>query len=316
MSHTVTSKRLTSSVTARAAVQVSLLILLDILLILLLPANRATMHAYGFSSLEYRVVLFAVSLPVMVVWLAAFIGYAHLKQYAGIMSKTNEGAYFDRLATGCSWLAWSLPVSAIVSLTLGAATNQWPSFYPKAVIMSNYLNLILPLVAFSIIGEASRGLINYAKVRLSLANTRSVIVLFLLIGVFYCYLTFKHFNLTSLASSSNSYYLPVWLLVVSVIIPYLYAWFSGILAAYEINLFNQQANGVIYRKALRLLVAGLLIIIISFIAIQYLNSLHPDIGRLALNYQMALILSFRVISGIGFALMTIGALQLKKIEEI
>jgi hypothetical protein len=217
---------------------------------------------------------------------------------------------------GCGWLAWSLPVSALLMLVLSAAADQWPSLYSAAVIISNYVNMALSVIAFSIIGGASRGLVNQAKLKFSLGSVRSIIVLFLIAGVTYCYLTFRHFDLTSLNSTHNSYYLAIWLMVISVMIPYLYAWFSGLLAAYEIDLFSKRADGVLYRQALRLLVIGLLTIIISFVALQYMNSLHPGIGPLSLNYQTVLTLIFRIIGGAGFILLALGALRLKKIEEV
>jgi hypothetical protein len=141
-------------------------------------------------------------------------------------------------------------------------------------------------------------------------------VFFLVAGVLYCYLIFRHLDLTSLSSASNSYFLPIWLIVVSVIIPYLYAWFSGLLAAYEINLFGNHTDGFLYRRALRLLVAGLTAIILSFIALQYISSVEPSKGHLVLGYRLVLIIIFRIVGGGGFLLLAMGADRLKKIEEV
>lgn len=312
----MTASKPNDRLTVQAFQQVALLVLIEVVLIFILPANQAAMHMYHLSSLQYRIVLFAVTLPTLVTWWAAFLGFATLRQYVNTIQDTPEEPYFSRLAQGCGWLAWSLPVSAILMLVLSATADQWPSLYSTAVIISNYVNLVLSVIAFSIIGGASRGLVNLAKLKFSLASVRSIIVLFLLGGVSYCYLTFRHFDLTSLNSTHNAYYLAIWLMVISVMIPYLYAWFSGLLAAYEIDLFSKRTDGVLYRQALRLLVIGLLTIIVSFVALQYMNSLHPGIGPLSLNYQMVLTSVFRVIGGAGFVALAFGALQLKKIEEV
>ena len=312
----MTASKPAARLTVQAFQQVALLILVEVSLIFVLPANQAALRLYHLSPLEYHIILFAVTLPTLVTWWAAFLGFATLRQYVYAIQATPEEPYFSKLALGCSWLAWSLPASAILMLVLSAAADQWPAFYSSAVIISNYANLALSLIAFTIIGGASRGLVNQAKLKFSLASVRSIILLFLLAGVSYCYLTFRHFDLTSLNSTHNAYYLAIWLMVISVMIPYLYAWFSGLLAAYEIDLFSKHTDGVLYRQALRLLVIGLLTIIVSFVALQYMNSLHPDIGPLSLIYQMVLTSLFRVTSGVGFVMLALGASRLKKIEEV
>lgn len=293
-----------------------LLVVAYVTLIFVLPASRATMRTYHLSPLEYRCIFLAVQLPSLLAWLAAFFGAAKLRQYVYLVRKAPEGPYFNKLANGSSWLAWSLPIPAIASLLLNAIANHWQGFYSTSIIASNYLNLILPLVAFTVIGSASLGLLRQAKLNFSLANARTIMVSFLVAGVLYCYLTFQRFDLTSLGSTANPYFLPIWLMVLSVIIPYLYAWFVGLLAAYEITLVSRQTTGILYRQALQLLVFGLVAIIVSSIALQYMNSVQPRVGHLVLGYQLVLASTFRIIGGGGFVLMALGATRLKKIEEV
>lgn len=312
----MTSNRQTTQLTKLALRKAGMLVIIYIILIFLLPASQATMRAYHLTPLEYRSIFLAVMLPSLLAWLAAFFGAAKLRQYVRLVRKTPEGPSFDKLATGSSWLAWSLAAPAIASLLLNAIANQWTGFYSSSIIISNYLNLALPLIAFTIIGNASLGLVRQAKLSFSLANTRTIMVLFLAAGVLYCYLTFQHFDLTSLSSAANPYFLPIWLMVLSVIIPYLYAWFVGLLAAYEIILVSKQTKGVLYRQALLWLVVGLVAIIASSIALQYMNSVQPRVGHLVLGYQLLLTSAFRVTSGGGFVMMAVGASRLKKIEEV
>ncbi len=310
------SKKLTANHTQRALQSSTLLVLIYTILIFLLPTNQNTILTYHLSSINYRIIAFVIALPAMLSWFAAFIGYVELHEYAHSIRKTQEGEHFNRLAAGCTWLAWSLPVPIIISLLLNAASSKWTNLQGAAIIISNYLNLLLPLIAFSIIGTASRGLLDDAKLKFSLASARIIVFLFLGAGVLYCYLTFRTFDSTSLASTDNPYFLPIWLLVLTVTIPYLYAWFIGILAAYEISLFSKHLSGVLYRQALRLLVGGLIAVIVSSIALQYINSVQPRVSYLIVDYRLGLTALFRVIGGGGFVLLTLGALRLKKIEEV
>src|SRR5512146_1579018 len=148
-------------------------------LIFLLPANRETMKAFHLSPLGYRTALLTVTLPLIASWLVAFAGYARLREYVLLVRRAPEGTHLDKLATGNTWLAWSLTVPAIIALLLNALGNQWPVFYPASVIITNYLNLLFALVAFSIIGIASRGLVNRADLKFSLVTSRVIVLSFL-----------------------------------------------------------------------------------------------------------------------------------------
>ncbi len=313
---TMNRTKISTQLTSRALRHYAWLALFYSALIFLLPANDATRQTYHLSAFEYHIVSFIVALPTLAVWLAAFIGYAQLRNYAVSIRKTPEGIYFDQLAEGVTWLAWSLPVSVIVPYTLNAIANSHPGFHAGAIIISDYISLLLPLVAFSVIAAASRGLLSTVKVRLSLVNTRVLILSFLLLGVLYCFFTFRHFDLTSLGSSHNSYFLPIWLIVLTVTVPYLYAWFMGILASFEITLFRRHVRGVLYKQPLGLVVGGLLTVILSSVALQYIASVDPGTGHLLLNFRLILVLLFRMIGGGGFVLIALGANRLRKIEEV
>lgn len=310
------SAKETSRLTSRALQHYAWLAVFYVLLIFLLPASSATKHAYHFSTLDYHVVSFLVALPTLAVWLAAFVGYAQLRGYAKSIRRTPEGIYFDQMAEGCTWLAWSLPISVIIPLILNAMADHSHSFHAGSIIISNYISLLFPLIAFSIMANASRGLLGTVKARLSLLNVRLIVAIFLLLGVLYCFLTFRHFDLSSLGSSHNPYFLPIWLMVTTVTVPYLYAWFMGILATFEITLFRQHVRGVLYKRPLGLLVGGLLAVILSSVALQYTTSIEPDVGHLVLNYKLAVTLLFRIIGGAGFVLIAIGANRLQKLEEV
>jgi hypothetical protein len=307
---------LAASPTRRAVLVAAGLVLIYAVLIFLLPPSRETMQTYDFGPWQYRIVRLALALPALAAWLAAFLAYASLRRYAHTIRKTPEGGHFDRLATGAGWLAWSLPVTMIGALILSSIGNRWTDFHPAAVIIINYVALLLPLIAFSIIGGATRDLATYAKLKVSLANVRVIMLLFLAAGVSYCLLTFRQFNPTSLTSTDNPYYLPIWLMVLTVIVPYLYAWFVGLLAAYELTLFSKRINGVLYRQALGLLVGGLVAVIGSAITVQYFNSVDPRYGNLVFDYRLLLILLCRLVAVAGFVMIAAGALRLKKIEEV
>lgn len=310
------AKKTTDSLTQRAMQRYLVLAVLYVALIFLLPANSHAMQTYHLSSFEYRVLYLAVAVPSLVVWFVAFYGYARLQEYARVIKRTDEASAFSQLARGYMWLAWSLPVSVITAFVLDAIADHWSGFHAAATILTNYTTLALPLIGFSIVGMASKELISRVNTRLSPMNARGIMLFFVVGGVLYCYLTFRQLHPGSLGSAHNPYFLPIWLMLLTVIIPYLYAWFVGLLAAYEITTYSQQVRGVLYKQALHLLVGGLVVVIAGSILIQYVSSVDPSSGHLVLDYRLLLTVLFRVIIGIGFVLIAVGANRLKKIEEV
>jgi len=310
------AKKTIDSLTARAMQRYVILALLYIVLIFVLPANSHAMQTYHLSGFEYRVLYLAVAVPSLVIWFVAFYGYARLQEYARVIKRAEEAPAFSQLARGCMWLAWSLPVSVLTAYVLDAIADQWSGFHAASVILANYTTLALPLIGFSIVGMASKELIGRMNTRLSPMNARGIMLFFVVGGVLYCYLTFRHLNPGSLGSAHNPYFLPIWLMLLTVIIPYLYAWFVGLLAAYEITTYSQQVRGVLYKQALRLLIGGLVAVIAGSILIQYVSSVDPSVGHFVLDYRLLLIVLFRIVTGIGFVLIAVGANRLKRIEEV
>jgi hypothetical protein len=291
------------------------LIILYVLLIFFFPVSKSASN-YNLTDLQYRIVHVSLAIPGLLAWLAAFAGYGLLQEYAKTIEQTEEGVHFERLTAGAAWLAWSLPISVLAVVMLGGIARVWPGFTTAAVIIEDYVSLLLPLVAFSMIGAATRSMINHAGIRLNLSNARLIMFLFLALGVTYCLFTFRQLNPTGLGSTNNAYHMPVWLIVTTIIVPYLYAWFVGLLAAYEIALYSKQVSGVLYRQALRLLAGGLITVILALICLQYMSAVQLLSGGLVIDYRILLLWLFRIISIGGFVMMAIGAFRLRKIEEV
>ncbi|HSW37112.1 MAG TPA: hypothetical protein VLG37_01945 [Candidatus Saccharimonadales bacterium] len=292
------------------------LAILYVILTLLLPSSHATRQTYHLSSLQYHVLLLLVILPVLLIWFAAFYGYAKLQEYAHLIQDTTEGPDYQRIASGVKWLAWGIPIPSFVSLVLNAITDSHPGFRSPSIIVSIYLNLLIPLVAFTLISTGTRGLLDKARIRLRANEIKLTILAFVVIGVGFCYLIFQHLDLRYANSARNPYYLPLWLVITTITIPYLYTWMIGLLSCYEMHLIAKQTKGVLYQKAIRRLSVGLVSIIGTSIALQYLRSLMPRSGYLALGVALIMTYLVLVLAAIGYALIAYGAKKLKKIEEV
>ena len=108
----------------------------------------------------------------------------------------------------------------------------------------------------------------------------------------------------------------MWLILLTIIIPYLYAWFMGLFAAYEIFLYSKQTKGLLYRRALTFLSGGFVITIISSVILQYVQSDTTRIRRISFNWLFVGIYLLLLIYASGFLLIGKGAQRLKRIEEV
>lgn len=283
------------------------------LVLLFMPANPATLAAYHLSNAAYRTLLFAVvALPAYLTWLAAFIGYNQLHRYRVLLDGANEGKPFDQLTTGVKWLAYYLPIVSCTSLVLSAVANSQPGFRAFADVASTYLSIVIAIGAFSLTSLGARELTVLSKTRPSLFKTKLLTLSFIMMGVTYCYFVIKH----GLQPHNSPYHLPIIWLLVTTVVPYFFAWMLGLLSVLDIDAYATKVSGLLYRRALRLLSAGLLMVIASSIFIQYVNSAALQRGRLV--FGLVLVVRYALYAGLagGFALIAHSAKKLQQIERI
>ena len=287
-----------------------------LLLVIILPANKVLMQSYHLTAQQYHILYIIVVLPLVAIWFAAFYGYSKLAEYSRLIKKTREGEGFAHLSRGAAWLAWSLPIGALVQICVNAIANSHPGFEAASIIITNYTVLIFALLAFTMFAKGARSLVSISQVRFDIEQSRLTIIILLLLGVGYCFFAFKTLDLHSLSSTHNPYDLPVWLLIVTIIIPYLFAWFSGLLAAFELLLYSKRVSGVLYRQSMGLLATGCLAIIAGSVSAQYLQNVGIKTGHLSLNTTLVVVNIMYIFMAVGYILLTIGAQRLKKIEEV
>ena len=300
----------------KAMLSYGILLVLYLIIIAVIPPNRTSLHHYNLTPGNFHTLLFVFSIPAMIIWFAAFFAYAKLRLYARSIEKTPEGNAYLRLSYGVQWLAWSLPVTSIITQLFNGISNAHAGFHPAAIIIANYVGVLLPLIGFTLVGTATRELLGHVKVRLSLNDTRLIGVVLAVAGVLFCYFTLRRFNLSSLSNTDNPYFLPIWVMLITVAIPYLYAWFVGIVATYEMFRFSRHVRGLLYRQALSLLAGGLISVVVSSIALQYISTINPRTGTIVIGANLAYGYLFRILGGVGFVLIAFGIARLKRFEDV
>ncbi|HET7320611.1 MAG TPA: hypothetical protein VFI84_03465, partial [Candidatus Saccharimonadales bacterium] len=199
----------------RTLLYYGILAVLYLILSLVLPTNHSAETSYHLSSIEYHVILFFIIFPFILIWLVAFYGYSTIKAYASVIEETPEGTPMAHISNSIMWLAWGLPIPALIGLILGSIANGHPSFYGASVILTNYANLVIPVIAFHILSTGTRLWAEKEHIRISIGGTKLLVFLFVIIGSLYCYQIFHNV----IGTPNDPYYLPHWLLLATIVIP-------------------------------------------------------------------------------------------------
>lgn len=278
---------------------------------LVLPINTHNLRQLHLSLHEYRILIFVILLPYCLIWFAAFYASVVMKEYTSLLENEREAPAFAQISKGVQAMAWGLAVPAIISVILKSIGAKHQAFDETATIISNYLTLLVPLVAFMFISNGSRILTEITRVRPSHNGMRIFALVFITFGVYYAVLT-----LTARKFHGNPYHLSLGLTMFTMIVPYLFAWFMGLMGCYEIMLFSAKIKGLLYKRALNRLAGGIAAVVGSSIFIQFINVVYAYKNNSSLGSLIILIYLLLAVEAIGYILIASGAKNLKRIEEI
>jgi hypothetical protein len=287
-------------------------------LLSLLPApDHATLVKYHLSNTGLRWLELTVILPSIFTWFMAFFAYERLHRYSHLIRDTKDGRHIGTITNGFGVIAFIQPLAAIISTILTILGHHNSGFISTQVILRNYILLLVPLIAFIIIQKGTRGLTEYIKSRPSRLASQFLIVLFILIGVAYTYLVTKNTAGPQVGTdATKAYYLPDILILQTLVVPYLYMWFIGMLAVTELLLYNKKIRGIIYKRSWAYITRGFICVIAASIIIQYVTSLSGRLNRLHLNGLLAVVYALLILQAVGYVVIALGAKKLQKIEEV
>lgn len=282
-----------------------------LILSLTLPVNSHTLSQLHINLNQYRALVFVVILPYIVIWGTAFYSYTQMSAYTKLLGDAKERPAFYDITRGITVLAWGLAIPAIISTILKAVVAKHQNLEESVTIINNYITLLVPLIAFTLIGNGTRRLSDLVHTRPGKNGMRLFALLFIALGVYYAFLT-----LSARKYHGNPYHLSREVTMLTIIIPYLYAWFLGFMNCYEIALFAKKIKGLLYKRALNMLGAGIATVIGSTIFLQFITIAFAYKSTNSLGSILVLVYLLLVIEAVGYYLIASGAKKLKRIEEI
>ena len=277
----------------------------------LLPSPLpATLSQYHVSVLGLRIIDVTLILLLAAIWYAGFYGYAKLYEYAQLIKDNKDGEQVLIISKGVLLLVMWLPISSTISAIFNFVTIKHMGFMPAAKIIENYVGLILPLAGFVYISMGARKLSELVNQRPSYIATNVLALFLTFIGIIYVHLvaTTQNRNLI--------YHMPLWLIQITIVAPYIYMWFMGLLAVYEIYQYRQKVKGILYKRSWGLMSLGLGSLIVVTIGLQYLTTLSSHLIKLSIYGILAIIYALLVMIAVGFVLIAGGTRKLQRIEEV
>lgn len=288
-----------------------------LLLTALLPVDKAVLAKYRITRAQDIGLSLTVTVPYVIIWFIALIGYLRLRTYTEKIKSSKDGMAFQRISGGLFWLALWLPLSTILNTITTAYANAHHGAAPAMVIINNYANIVMLMPIFAVIESGSLKLLGAIKKTPS-RLPQSLIFLFIAFGSLYQFLTLADANrqFPSHNVTVAAYYLPDWLIVFTVIIPRLFTWFLGMKAVYNLYLYKTAVKGQIYREGLNRLAGGIAGVIISLIVLRCFQSLSSQLTELSLGLILLVVYALLVIISVGYIFIAKGARSLQRIEEI
>lgn len=277
----------------------------------LLPAPpKVTLLRYHLTATRLRLIDLTIIIFFAGIWFLGFYAYNKLRVYAALIREEKDGRQILKISWGVLLLALWLPVSSTLSAILQFIADRHPGFLGASIIINHYVGLALPLAGFILVGMGARGLTDLIRQRSGHAAIQVLQLLLIYTGLVYV-----HFVATT-HQRDAVYYMSIWFILLTLVAPYVYMWFVGLIASYEIYRYQRQVAGIVYKKSWNLLALGLGWLIVTSIVFQFLTTATVQLKGLALGWLLGVVYLLLILLAVGFALTALGARKLRRIEEV
>jgi hypothetical protein len=277
---------------------------------LLSPPDPKILEQYSLSVFQIRLLLLTIIFPLACIWTIGFVGFTRVANYSAVICKSKEAPAFRNLTYGLAVLAFGSPILSIANSLLDNLGTRNPSLHGFSTIVINYLQLVFALVAYYLLYMGARELKKLAGKEFPRRKYLIIAGGVLLLAIVYCF-----FALTDPEHNDSIYFLPDWLVVASIVLPYVYSWYLGLRTAVYIHFYQAKQGGILYRQAFSYMAIGIGIVVTSSIFTQLITAIG---FATELNLRPLLVIVYALLAFIatGYVLIAVGANKLRRIEEV
>lgn len=282
------------------------------ILALSLPPDPQVLAKHNISATAAQLLNLTILVPIGLIYLTALYGFIRVKQYTYKVRDTKEGPYFKYISNGLMVLAFSLPINAITGSLASYLKHSSPHLLSDITIFRQYLVLSLAFTAIFFISKGAHGL--YSTLKQNAVKKQPYLGLLgaiALASVYTWLIETQRIN----NPAGQPYYVPDLMVIITIAIPYVFVWCTGIWAAIQMHRYQLGVKGVIYKRAIDYLAKGIAVIILIFILLQFITTLSGLLNRLDLTPLLAVVYLLVALYAVGFGLIARGAKKLKLLEE-
>lgn len=288
-----------------------ILTLICVILALGLPPNQTALKSLDISPVTYRVALVTLLVPYIIIWYSAFYAYSNLNRYVAVIKKSKDGQAFYKITLGMGLLAFGLIIPTMVGLALNSVADHYHGWTGVAANTSIYLNLAFALPAFVYIGNGAHSLAQSFKAHVRLSQIYWVVGAFIILNVMFTFLTIRGYH-----SGGPGYHMSIYQLLLTVVAPFVFLWYAGIISVVEFFLYFSRIKGTLYRRFFRQFAIGIAIVVFGSIAEEFANNTIGSTARHSLNVLLLADYALLIIIAAGLITMALSTKNLTKIEKV
>jgi hypothetical protein len=275
--------------------------------------DKMVLNKYHLSLAGYHWLVYPLVTLLVLIWLASLYGSLRVKSYSKLIKSSHDGRGMNRISNGLLVLTLSLPLNSNISYVVNHFGRRHADLLPTMTIINNYIVLALAATAFTLLFSGSQDLHRLIRGRIRQLPPMVWQGFFILFSSLYSYFIIAQPIHTPLAR--RAYFLPDWLLALTIAAPYVFFWYLGARAAYNIYLYRSNINGSLYKSALNFVALGIAVVVLGSVLTRVFISISTTITNLKLTPILIIIYGLLSVIAAGYILIAIGAKKLRRIEE-
>jgi hypothetical protein len=268
---------------------------------------------FEMSPNQLALVRLTVIVPLFFIWFIAIRGVIAFKNYAALLPQGAESSGLNQIATGLLWIVAYLVVQTLFGAILPYYFHG--SSYNSLAIIRDHIPPFASLIGFGLVYSGSHRLRHIAHFTTWTRGTLWATVGYFVFA-FFLVLEFVGSPQTPVANTAVNAGVLVShnTLIFTLILPYLAAWYMGLLASINIGKYATTVKGVLYKNALKDLKTGLWGVLFFVSILQVLSFASSIISNLRLASVLLLLYVLLILYAIGFVFVREGAKKLARIE--
>lgn len=275
--------------------------------------DKTVLTHYHLSHAGYYRLIVPLVIMLVIIWAISLYGSLRVKSYARLIRNSKDGKGMNLISNGLLTQTISLPIVSNVSYTLNHIAKNHPHLQPTMTIIINYISLGLMALAFLFVFAGSHKLAKLIPARAKQLPNSLWQGVFIFASSIYAY--FVIIQPINHPLDRRVYYLPEWLLVLTIAAPYMFFWYLGIRGAYNIFLYRRNIKGSVYKGALNNLAAGIAVVVLASVVTRVISSLSSKITNLKITPVLLIVYGLLGLIAAGYILIAVGAKKLRNIEE-